>query len=442
MIRSFKAFIAREKLCKPDDSILVAVSGGPDSVVLLDLLIRAGYKVAIAHCNFKLRGKESDGDETFVKNLGRKRKVKFFTRSFQTKVYAQKMKLSVQEAARSLRYNWFEELAWSQGFDKIALGHHQDDLIETFFINLFRGSGIKGLKSIPVQRDKIIRPLMFSGRDEIIKYCKKNRLPYRSDSSNDDEKYLRNTIRSKLLPVIDDIKPSSTRKTMLQSIRYIIEDYAVYQQLMHELRTRRIMNLDESTFMIEDVHDLDPAMFYHLTENFGFDRKTTDAILVSLHKGSTGKEFHSTSYRLLIDRDRLLIREKSTPEKSAYTIRENMAPDDMPLHLTMKTYKKKKPVKFNPDPNHAYFDLQKVSFPLTIRKWKKGDRMVPFGMKGSKLISDLLTDKKLSRFKKEDAWVMLSGKQIIWVLGIRSSNLTRVSRKTDKVLEFKWKEQI
>ncbi|MEJ2594999.1 MAG: tRNA lysidine(34) synthetase TilS [bacterium] len=441
MIRAFSNFVSRQKLCQSDDNILVAVSGGPDSIVLLDLMIKSGYKVAIAHCNFKLRGKESNEDEKFVKDLGKKRKVKTFTRSFQTRTYANKMKLSVQEAARSLRYNWFEELAWSEGFDKIALGHHQDDLIETFFINLFRGSGIKGLKSIPVQRDKIIRPLMFAGRDQIINYCKKNRLPYRTDSSNDSEKYLRNTIRSRLLPVVDEIKPSSARKSMLQSIRYIIEDYSVYQQLMHELRTRRIMNLDESTYLIEDVHDLDPAMFYHLVENFGFDRKTTDAILVSLHKGSTGKEFLSSSYRLLIDRDRLLIRKKTAKERLAYTISEKMAQKDMPLNLTMKTYKKIHPVKFSPDPNHAYFDLQKVTFPLSIRKWKKGDRMVPFGMKGSKLISDLLTDKKLSRFKKEDVWVMLSGKQIIWVIGIRSSNLTRVSRKTDKILEFNWKGQ-
>ena len=435
MLSNFKAYIAQESLCRDGDRILATVSGGPDSVVLLHLLLLAGYHVTIAHCNFGLRGKESDGDESFVLALGKLYGVKTFTRSFPTKTYAAAHRLSVQEAARNLRYDWFAELAKNESLDKIALAHHQDDRVETFFINLLRGSGLQGLKSIPVQRGNIIRPLMFAGRQQIMDYIEKHQLAYREDSSNRDEKYLRNAIRNKLLPLINELKPNA-QASIVKSIDHLGEDYTVFHQLLSEKKNELIHTDDETTIRIESVRNLDPALFYRLLSDYGFDRSSTDDILRSLPHQSTGKQFDSPSYRLLIDRDSLVIKKNRDTAEATYHINRYEVPAELPFQLKLVEHAYDPSFRFNPAPEHAYFDLDKITFPLTIRRWEKGDRLIPFGMKGSKLVSNLLIDAKMNRFEKEKVWVVLSSGRIIWVAGVRASEETRVDHNTSVILEI------
>jgi len=436
MISAFSQFIEKRNLCSPNDRILVAVSGGIDSVVLLDLFYKTGYDFAIAHCNFKLRGEASDLDENMVIELAEKYHVQYFTKSFETETYAVDHKLSIQEAARNLRYDWFNKLAIEKGFDRIAAGHHLDDQVETFFINIFRGAGVKGLKGMPVKRGKIIRPLLFARRDEVEKYTGENNLSYREDTSNSSDKYLRNRIRHHLLPVISELKPKYS-EALLKSLSFLEEENEVLNDLLNQKREELFLT-DELGLKakLSVIEKLSAAMFYALFAQFGFSRKVTDAILKSLKDKIPGKTFYSPTHRLLIDREYIFLREqsKSYPEKE-YLIGHCTAEIPEPIPLLFRKIENKASCQMIKTPAYAYFDIDKLTFPLTLRKWKIGDRFVPFGMKGSKLVSDFLIDAKISRFEKEDIWVLLSDEKIIWVVGHRASEKFKTMSSTKTIFE-------
>jgi len=435
MIEAFKKFVEEKQLCMQGEKILVAVSGGIDSVVLIDLFSKTDFQISVAHCNFSLRDAESDQDELFVRELANKYHIDFFTKKFNTKKYSEKTGLSIQEAARNLRYEWFNELAEKHNFDHIAVAHHFDDQIETFFINLFRGSGVSGLKGMPVKRGKIIRPILFTRRAEIEKYASENQLSFREDSSNSSDKYLRNRIRHNILPEIENTA-NNFEIALKDSLQFLSEDDILFKQLIQKKK--------DSIFLIKNKQviipqtgllsfDMPDVWLFYLLKDFGFKRSVTDEIFLALVNKKVGNMFFSDSHQLLVDRNYLIIREKVVKmnHKRKWHLRKRNI--SFPLKLKPSVIDVEAGLKMRTEPDFGYFDFEKLKFPLVIRQWKEGDKFVPFGMKGSKLVSDFLIDNKVDRFEKEKIYVMLSGNEVIWVIGLRSSENFKVTKQTTKI---------
>ena len=446
MLDAFQNFIEKNNLCSKNQKILVALSGGLDSVVLVSLFLKAGYKIGIAHCNFKLRGKESDMDEDFVRLLASELDVELFVKTCDAAQYSTNNKLTIQEAARDLRYAWFEEISSKASFDRIAVGQHADDQIETFFINLFRGSGSTGLKGMPIKRGKIIRPLLFANREEIEKFASENNLKFREDASNASDKYLRNRIRHQLLPVLEKVSPQA-KTSIASSLQYLQEDTLLLQQLIDEKKEALFSSKEKNSIIsISELKKLKPleVWVYYLLKAFGFSRETTNdlaTVLQNEDNTSSGKIFHSENFQLLIDREHLILQQKNKKKENAtYLIKETDDEIKRPIHLRLSSDKFNRNYHFQADPSIAWFDTDKLQFPLTIRKWKQGDRFVPFGMKGNKLISDYFIDNKIDRFTKENTWLLLSGDEIIWIIGHRASEKFRVGKACKRILKV-WTEK-
>lgn len=442
MINLFKEYIDQNNLIQRSDEVLLAVSGGIDSVVMLDLFEKLGVKYAIAHYNFKLRGDESDDDEKLVKELSKKYKVDVFVDSCNTKEFARNNGLSVQEAARDLRYTWFNKICKENNYSSIAVAHNNDDNIETFFINLFRGAGVKGLKGIPVKRQNIIRPLMFATRAQIEKYAQEHNLVFREDSSNKSDDYLRNKIRHHLIPVMEEISPGFD-EAINKSIDNLNEADLLMRSIINEKKQQLFISNTGETVKIDlkELQKLTPIKIwlYYLLSEFCFTRKITDAVCLSLeNENRTGLKFSSSEYELLIDRDYLLIRkiaERSSTKQFAISLDKNAVSE--PIKIVIEHHNYSPEFVFSHSNNVAYFDAHKLSFPLVIRKWEHGDRMIPFGLKGSKLISDILIDNKVDLFVKEDTYVVTTNKKIIWLVGHRSSDKFSVTNSTKKIYMMK-----
>ncbi len=439
MINQFKKYISNNNLIQPKGKVLLAISGGIDSVVMLDLISKTRINYAIAHCNFELRGDESDKDEEFVRQLAKKYNVKLFVNRCNANNYSKSKSLSIQEAARELRYNWFNKICLDNQYSNIAVAHNQNDNIETFFINLFRGAGLKGLKSIPIKRDNIIRPLMFATRKQIVEYAKQNNIEFREDSSNSSDYYLRNNIRHNLIPKIQEISPGFT-KSAQKSIDNLSDADLLLQSVIDEKKNNLFVSdsSNNTLISINELINLKPnnIWVFYLLKEFGFSREKSDAICLSLSEKeeNIGKRFSSENNELLIDRTNLIIRSSTnnvTLKKAHISLNQHKI--DVPISMTMESQKNTPEFIFSRSNNVAYFNLDKLDFPLTIRPWQVGDRIIPFGMNGSKLVSDILIDNKVNSFDKEKTYVLLSGKKIIWVVGHRTSNETRVKKSTKDI---------
>jgi len=439
VINQFKKYISNNNLIQPKSKVLLAISGGIDSVVMLDIFSKTKIQYAIAHCNFKLRGDESDSDEILVKKLSKRYNVEIFDNVCDASDYSKVVGLSIQEAARELRYNWFNRVCLENNFSNIVIAHNQDDKIETFLINLFRGAGIRGLKSIPVKRDNIIRPLMFATRKQIVEYAQENNLEYREDSSNSSDYYLRNNIRHHLIPKIKEISPGFA-KSAQKSIDNLNDSYQLLQSVINEKRNNLFTQDVNNNILIPivDILNLKPysIWIYYLLKEFGFSRQITDAICYSLERKeqNIGSKFSSSDYELLIDREFLIVR-KTTNSRIFKKVEISITKTKIenPIRMTMESQKNTPEFVFSKSNNVAYFNLDKLTFPLTIRPWQVGDRIIPFGMNGSKLVSDILINNKVNSFDKENTYVLLSGKKIIWLVGHRTSNETRVKRNTKNI---------
>ncbi len=435
MITRFQEYIAKQNLCNKSDRILLTVSGGADSVVILDLFHKTGYSIAIAHCNFHLRGAESDEDELFARELGRKYDVDVFVKHFNTKEYAASKKISVQVAARDLRYDWFENLRQEKKFDFIAVAHHADDQIETFFINLLRGSGLAGLKGMPVKRDRIIRPLLFAGREDVEAYAKEQNLSFRDDSSNNEDKYLRNKIRHKLTPVLHNLTDSYPG-TVIDSLNNLSEADLLLQLLLQEKFNGMVkQNEDVFSLSITEFRKLQPleVWSYYLLRTFGFNRSTTNKIADTVTHGQSGKIFYSETHQLLMDRDELLVKPLQKNDEAEYRIDDEQQEVTEPIPLIFQTLTIDGDFSIDTALSTAQLDKDKLVFPLTIRKWRSGDRINPLGMSGSKLLSDYFIDKKMSLFTKNDIWLLLSGKDIVWIIGYGISDYYKITPKTKHI---------
>lgn len=437
MINKFKQYIAQEGLFAPDEKILLAVSGGIDSMTLLDLCMKAGFNIGIAHCNFKLRDAESDGDQEFIQKFALQHHLEIFIKIFNTKQYADDHKISIQMAARDLRYHWFQKLAAENKFDKIAVAHNLNDVVETFFINLTRGTGIKGLTGIKPLLGNIARPLLFAKRKEIKQYAIEHHIVYREDSSNSETKYLRNSIRHKIIPEFEHLNPSFLESVM-GTISILKSAENTWNQQIDKHRQELIVPKD-GAFRIGisslDALKISPAEMFELLQPFGFSFDAIQKILSGPQK-QPGKLFYSSTHKLLIDREYLIISELTELDNEEYLIKKGTGFMNAPINLTFNELIIEPGFDITRNRSVATFDADKLVFPLKLRKWKQGDFFYPFGMKGKKKLSDYFTDQKISIIDKEKTWLLLSEENIIWIVNHRTDNRYKVDRSTKTVLQI------
>jgi tRNA(Ile)-lysidine synthase len=438
MLDQFRLFIRDNHLIRKSDKTLLTVSGGIDSVVMLDLFIKAGYRCGIAHCNFGLRGTESDEDEDFVRQLAYQYGIKFYFRRFDTEEYSEDQGISIQMAARKLRYDWFEKIRREQSFDLVATAHNQDDVLETFFINLSRGSGIRGLTGIKAVSGRIIRPMLFAPRTLIATYAKENSISFREDSTNASDKYIRNKIRHKILPLFEEINPSF-RPVLMETIQKLRDAEAIYSDEIN-LRRNEIVQEKEgiitiSLDRIRDIPQRKTYLFEFLSE-FHFTSRQISDIDESVNAAS-GKQFFSTTHRLVKDRSEMIITPIEDEVYRKFYVPEGTDRLFEPIHLEFIVIEKTPGFHIPPDPNIACLDYDLLAFPLLIRKWQSGDWFLPLGMKHRKKLSDFLVDQKISIVEKENQWLMLNNEDIIWVINQRIDERYKIGARTKQILMIK-----
>ena len=413
--------------------VLLAVSGGLDSMVLVYLFQQLHYEIGVAHCNFQLRGLESFEDQNFIQNYAKANSIPIFITQFDTQAFAQDYKLSIQVAARELRYNWFYELLETQNFDYVLTAHHADDNLETFLINLSRGTGLDGLTGIPEQNDKVIRPLLAFSRQEIEEYAKQNAIQWREDSSNASDKYLRNKIRHDVVPILKELNTdfiASFQKTQeyLQQAQVMVEDASimVYQQVAKEVG-------EEIHFDLKKLKPLPnyKSYLYQWLREYGFSAWDDVYDLVD---SQSGKQIFSSHFRLLKNRDYLVLCPLDfTDSKREYFITKNQKEVKVPLNLSIC-----KVTDISDTTIESIFvDEMKLEFPLVLRRWKEADSFQPFGMKGkSKKVSKFFKDEKLSLIEKEKTWLLCSNNQIVWIVGMRQDERFKIDETTKKILKI------
>lgn len=430
MFNRFKKNIETDFSFLVGNKILIACSGGLDSVVLTHLMKNLNFEIALAHCNFSLRGKESDGDEMFVIGLAKSLEVPVFAETFDTKKFASEHKISTQMAARNLRYAWFEEIMNNFKFDYLLTAHHLDDDWETFFINLSRGTGLAGLIGIPKKNNKIIRPLLSFSRDEILQYAAHNNLKWREDSSNKKTDYLRNKLRLEILPQFKEtnealLKNFQRTQKNIQASQNLIEDYMVlvYNSVVTKAANSYKINIQK----IKELPHTD-ALLYELLNNFGFTE--WDDVL-NLLDAQTGKQVFSNTHRLLKNREELVLMEIDTEKRSEEIL---IYEEEITSPINLKI----EPSKYigETEKNLIYVASEKLNFPLKLRKWKSGDTFQPFGMEGKKKLSKFFKDEKIPLNEKEKIWLLLNDEKIVWVIGYRMDESFKVTEKTKKILKI------
>lgn len=417
--------------------IILAVSGGVDSVVMAHLFMQTGIKYGIAHCNFMLRGKEADEDEFFVKTLASLYGVPFFSEHFETRQYAEEKRLSIQMAARELRYAWFEQLCRENRYDLIALAHNRSDQVETLLINLARGTGIRGMTGMKVLQGNLFRPLLFAGRKDILHYARENNLSYREDSSNLETYYTRNRIRHHIIPEFTEMNPRF-EETMVENIERFTETEEIFLYGLEMIRKRLLFHQGDRYLIKLDELMKTPAprtVLHELLKEFRFSPAQADDVFQAL-SASPGKQFLSHTHRLIKDRETLILVPCQKPEKEVYYIEEGTIKVEEPIHLSLRMLERTPEYTIPSDPDIACVDRDLITFPLILRKWKKGDYFYPFGMNALKKLSDFFIDRKYSLLDKEQTWILAMGDRIIWIVGDRIDNRFRITGETKRILEI------
>ncbi len=444
MIKQFKTYIQNNELCTPNTPILLGVSGGIDSMAMLDLFHRSGFTIGIAHCNFLLRGEESDQDEFFVKERSEELQLPFFVRHFKTFEYANKHHISIQMAARDLRMEWFEFIRKTNGYDYIALGQHLDDQAETFFINLCRGTGISGLHGILPKTGNIIRPLLFTTREEIKTYAKQNIVRYREDRSNLSDKYIRNHIRHNVIPQLEKINPGFV-KTMQQNIEKIRFVETLFTDFIKEIKEKSLKQENNNIALLIDkirhYHNKEYILF-ELLKEFNFTPpvcKNIATVLDGVVK--TGAVFNSPTHQLVVDRGKLIIETDSmeTPDKIMKVHKETTSIRAIHGVFIFKTVTITQDFVIPRSNNIACLDYDKLSFPLCIKKWEYGDYFYPLGMKGRKKISDFLIDNKVSLPGKNKVYVLKMDENIVWLVGFRIDDRFKITKESKRAYMIEYK---
>ena len=435
MWRTVRSYIERNRLLSDDDRrpVLVGLSGGADSVALLSVLVRLGYACVALHCDFHLRGEESERDAAFARTFAESLGVPFYQTDFDTVAYAREHHLYIEMAARALRYAWFEELRERLGAQAIAVAHHRDDSVETVVMNLIRGTGIRGLTGIRPRNGFVVRPLLCVSRADIVAWLENQGIRYVTDSTNLSDAYTRNFIRLNVLPLLERINPS-VREAIARSAEHLSAVASVYA---YEIaRAREEVIVSEGCLSIEALcrFPAPEAILYELLKEYGFSRWVSAEVFDALRKES-GKVFYSKTHRLLKDRAYLwIVPLEREAEKTSFLLDPSREIYREPVGLTFRELPITPDFQIEKNRRVAYFDADKLRFPLTLRKWREGDWFVPFGMKGRQKLSDYFSDHKFSRIEKEKAWLLCSGDAIIWLIGERADNRFRIDSGTKRVL--------
>lgn len=435
MLENFKSHLQQKLPFLLKSKVIIAISGGIDSVVLAHLCKSMNLNFALAHCNFNLRDEESDVDEAFVLDLAEDLNVEVFVQNFDTEAYAKDFKRSIQMAARELRYNWFAELAEQLKFDYILTAHHADDNLETFLINFTRGTGLNGLTGIPMKNENIVRPLLPFSRQEIEAYAKENQIKWREDSSNSSRKYLRNKLRHEVVPILKEINPQ-----LLDSFQNTLDNLNATSEIVAEgvdaVANKAIVSLDEDDvfFKVSEFKNLKnpKAYLFELLNEFGFTEWND---VVNLLDAQSGKQVFSSTHRLVKHRDYLILSEKKSKATKSVTLSEaEVKNSKVKIPLGILFFDEADAVKENSNTT-IYVDKDKLNFPLGLRIWKEGDVFHPLGMKGKKKVSKYLKDEKLSLIEKEKTWVLTSNNDIVWIVGKRADERFKVTNKTEQILK-------
>ena len=437
MLEQFAAYINRYHLIANGDRLVLALSGGIDSMVLADLLLKSKVQFVVAHCNFHLRGEESDGDEQLVRGFAEKNGIQCFVKHFDTEKYAAELGISIEMAARDLRYAWFEELRQQLDYDKIAVAHHADDQAETFFINLLRGAGLNGLKGMKPQNGVIIRPMLWASREQIHRYAIENQIVWREDHTNAESVYLRNKIRNQLLPVFDELHLEA-RQGLYKSLEHLASENELYRELLQEKlnqiieRNGEILSIQQSAFNNQQTAF---QLLFEWLRQYGFNTDQCHFIFAAM-KMRIGNKYYSPTHQLIIGRNELQLSEIKTVENGEIQIEVGQEEIISPIHLRFSQFEKKSNFVIDKSPNVALLDADKMAFPLTLRHWRHGDRFRPLGMKGSKLLSDFFVDQKFSESQKQNAFLLVSEEnQIVWVVGHRIDDRFKIEEGTQTIFE-------
>lgn len=419
--RNVEKFIEQKSLFERRDKVLVALSGGADSVALLRVLYALGYRCECAHCNFHLRGEESNRDEAFVQQLCQKFDIPLHITHFETTDYAQAHRISIEMAARELRYEWFENLRQEIGASVIAVAHHRDDSVETFLLNLIRGTGINGLKGIASKNGYVVRPLLQESRENILDYLQHLNQEYVTDSTNLQDEYMRNKIRLNLLPLMREMNPSVSESIAATAER--LADAALIYNKERESALLRVMKNGKKEISISALcaEEAPQSLLFEWLHPYGFNSSQVKDIFLSLSSQS-GKRFFSSEWEVLRDRDSLILHplggeEAETIPRLTYEIVDITSDFVVPR-----------------DKHVACLDADKVALPLTVRKWQAGDKFTPFGMKGRKNVSDYLTDRKFTLIQKGRQYVACQGEKIVWLIGERIDNAYRIDAESKRAV--------
>jgi tRNA(Ile)-lysidine synthase len=435
----FHSFIREYALFERADKILLAVSGGKDSVLMAHLFNASGFTFGIAHCNFKLRDKESDLDEDFTRNLAMQLNAPYYTISFDTKENALSDHISIQMAARNLRYEWLEKIRKDNGYNNIALAHHKNDAVETILLNLVRGTGIAGMHGIMPKRNYLIRPLLFLSGEEINKIIIKENIPYREDSSNLSVKYARNKIRIDVIPKLKELNPS-LEETFEDSSRRFAELEEYFKKQVNDLRKTIFEEQPDETYVIslDPLKNLSPRqlLLFELFRPFNFNENVLDDLTLSW-TGNSGKIFESSTHTLLLDRNRLILRKRQEESIEDTLIFENDTLVKWGNHTFTLQHLSASELQLTNSSDHAYIDADLLSFPLRFRAWRKGDNFYPLGMKGKKKLSDFFINKKIPLSQKKLIPILENGNgDVIWVAGYQTDNRYKITSHSKKVIIF------
>ena len=444
LLEKYRAYIKQQNLFQLKDKLLLAVSGGVDSVVLCELCKQAGYDFIIAHCNFQLRGEESERDEKFVQELGKKYSVEVLVKKFDTQKYADENKMSIQVAARNLRYKWFDEILKSSTVNCqlptaqwLLIAHHANDNVETLLMNFFKGTGINGLKAILPRHNNIIRPLLFAKKEELTAFATANKLPFVEDSSNASDKYTRNYFRNELIPGLQKVYPQ-VEENLVNNIERFREIEMLYQQSIN-LHKKKLLEKkgNETHIPVLKLLKAEPlnTIVYEIIKDFGFTAHQTEDV-IALLKSDSGKYIQSASHRIIKNRNWLIITPNQTAEAANILIEEKdkqieFQQGEIKIEILSTTNHKPKTTNLI-----AQLDAAGIKFPLLLRKWKKGDYFYPLGMQKKKKLSRFFIDQKLSLTQKEKTWVIEMNKKIIWVVGLRIDDRFKVTDKAVHILQF------
>lgn len=439
MVNELQTYIASNDLFGQKDKLLIATSGGVDSIVLCNLLSLLNYDISIAHCNFQLRDEDSNGDEVFVEKFAEELDIPVFIKRFNTKNYANEYKISTQLAARNLRYKWFNDLVKKHQFKYTLTAHHASDQTETVLYNLTKGTGVSGLRGIPNKNKNIRRPLLFTTKENILAYAQANKLEWREDSSNTEDKYSRNLIRNQIIPELKKINPSID-ETMNRNIEKFktIEVYLDAESA--KIKSNHLTQVNNaSTLGLDWLTEKNKALLHHLLSPYGFNYFQVEAIYTG--RSESGKTFISSSHQLSIDRQQLIICTLDDIPFIEINVSSITSDIKIPFFQFTFTQQKSTETTISKDGNMAYLDADKLTLPFSIRPWRQGDKFMPLGMNSEKKLSDFMIDEKIPVNLKKRLPIFESDNQIFWIAGYRIDNRFKVTENTKTVLIIKLESQ-